>query len=325
MMNYRGMPGYTGANLPNDQYWSTDYKPGMGNPGGTGGGGPQYNMQSASQFAPPNEGGPGNPNGANNMAKPMLPRFNPGFQNNKGPAPLQGYNPNSPAQLDQRAIAADPQGFAQWQREAAAAGYNYGNSGQQGQQGVQSGPPASLLQSFNSLMGGGQQGGYNGSGINPGGMYNRQGPMQDRGFDGRGGYNRPMYNDPYQQYGYAGQSQSLGRYQPPMMSNPYDPQGGWLGSGGYSYNIPNSYGSGQWNQFNSTDTANRNFGQTQNQPTLGVNQSVRQGQPQYQSPFASGDPSRSQNLLAYMQGIAQPQQKPQYTQPGAPSQPGPVT
>jgi len=425
MMNYRGMPGYTGANLPNDQYWSTDYKPGMGNPGGTGGGGPQYNMQSASQFAPPNEGGPGNPNGANNMAKPMLPRFNPGFQNNKGPAPLQGYNPNSPAQLDQRAIAADPQGFAQWQREAAAAGYNYGNSGQQGQQGVQSGPPASLLQSFNSLMGGGQQGGYNGSGINPG-FQNNKGPAPMQNWGGgpngqwngdfsqfanqqQGGYNgsginpqpygfgqggaptmgtyspsvqmnqsqaplaqhlsglspvqtggsaqfnrgysgdtvqgrqdawqnqqqaprqdnyyrRPsMGGDPFNQYGYAGQSPSLGRYQPPMMSNPYDPQGGWLGSGGYSYNIPNSYGSGQWNQFNSTDTANRNFGQTQNQPTLGVNQSVRQGQPQYQSPFASGDPSRSQNLLAYMQGIAQPQQKPQYTQPGAPSQPGPVT
>ena len=305
MMNYRGMPGYTGANLPNDQYWSTDYKPGMGNPGGTGGGGPQYNMQAPSTYAPVNQGGPGNPNGANNMAKPVLPRFTGNsFQNNKGPAPMQNWG-------------GGPNG--QWNGDFS----QFANQ---------------------------QQGGYNGSGINPGNMAQQLQGMNvpagfrpsARGFGQSGfgagqeaqdqdmmqrqqGDRRPMYNDPYQQYGYAGQSQSLGRYQPPMMSNPYDPQGGWLGSGGYSYNIPNSYGSGQWNQFNSTDTANRNFGQTQNQPTLGVNQSVRQGQPQYQSPFASGDPSRSQNLLAYMQGIAQPQQKPQYTQPGAPSQPGPVT
>ena len=169
MMNYRGMPGYTGANLPNDQYWSTDYKPGMGNPGGTGGGGPQYNMQSASQFAPPNEGGPGNPNGANNMAKPMLPRFTGGsFQNNKGMAPLTPFDRqvqgqgSQISQLDQRAIAADPQGFAQWQRDAAAAGYNYGNAGTQGQQHPQGG--------YSSQFANQQQGGYNGSGINPGNM-----------------------------------------------------------------------------------------------------------------------------------------------------------
>lgn len=300
--------------------------------GGTGPTNEQYNMQAQSPATPVNNGGPGNPNGANNMAKPMLPRFTGGsFQNNKGMAPLTPFDRqvqgqgSQISQLDQRAIAADPQGFAQWQRDAAAAGYNYGNAGTLG---------------------------YNGSGINPGNMAQQLQGMNvpagfrpfARGFGQSGfgagqeaqdqdmmqrqqGYRRPMYNDPYQQYGYAGQSQSLGRYQPPMMSNPYDPQGGWLGSGGYSYNIPNSYGSGQWNQFNSTDTANRNFGQTQNQPVLGVNQSVRYGQPspQYQSPFASGDPSRAQNLYAYMQSVSQPQQPPQYTQPGAPSQPGPVT
>ena len=308
------LPGYSAGYNP--QYYNNANLPsgGTGNDymsaGGEGG---QYNMQAPSTYAPVNQGGPGNPNGANNMAKPMLPRFNPGFQNNKGPAPLQGYNPNSPAQLDQRAIAADPQGFAQWQREAAAAGYNYGNSGQQGQQGVQSGPPASLLQSFNSLMGGGQQGGYNGSGINP------PIPREDNY------YRRPnMGGDPFNQYGYAGQSPSLGRYQPPMMSNPNDPSGGWLGGGGYAYNIPNSYGSGQWNQFNSTDRPSRNFGQTQNAGNFALG-NVRYSQPAYQSPFASGDPSRGQNYYAYLSTLGQQPQQPRYTQPGTPDQPGPVT
>lgn len=282
---------------PNAQYqYESTYRPqsyGVGGPNDIGGGdlvqtrnwGNQYNMQAPSPYAPVNQGGPGNPNGANNMAKPMLPRFTGNsFQNNKGPAPMQnwGGGPNGRWNGD----------FSQFANQ--------------------------------------QQGGYNGSGINPGNMgqsgFGAGQEAQDQDMMQRQqGYRRPMYNDPYQQYGYAGQSQSLGRYQPPMMGNPYDPQGGWLGSGGYSYNIPNSYGSSQWNQFNSTDTANRNFGQTQNQPTLGVNQSVRQGQPQYQSPFASGDPSRSQNYFAYLSTLGQQPQQPRYTQPGAPSQPGPVT
>lgn len=290
MMNYRGMPGYTGANLPNDQYWSTDYKPGMGNPGGTGGGGPQYNMQSASQFAPPNEGGPGNPGGANNMAKPVLPRFTGNsFQNNKGPAPMQNWG-------------GGPNG--QWNGDFS----QFANQ---------------------------QQGGYNGSGINPGNMAQQLQGMNvpagfrpsARGFGQSGfgagqeaqdqdmmqrqqGYRRPMYNDPYQQYGYAGQSQSLGRYQPPMMGNPYDPQGGWTNGGGYSYNIPNSYGSGQWNQFNSTDRASSQFGQSPNTPQMGVNQSVRY-------------PQQSQNYYSSL--LQQQPQQPRYTQPGSPEQPGPVT
>lgn len=290
MMNYRGMPGYTGANLPNDQYWSTDYKPGMGNPGGTGGGGPQYNMQSASQFAPPNEGGPGNPGGANNMAKPVLPRFTGNsFQNNKGPAPMQNWG-------------GGPNG--QWNGDFS----QFANQ---------------------------QQGGYNGSGINPGNMAQQLQGMNvpagfrpsARGFGQSGfgagqeaqdqdmmqrqqGYRRPMYNDPYQQYGYAGQSQSLGRYQPPMMGNPYDPQGCWTNGGGYSYNIPNSYGSGQWNQFNSTDRASSQFGQSPNTPQMGVNQSVRY-------------PQQSQNYYSSL--LQQQPQQPRYTQPGSPEQPGPVT
>lgn len=351
MMNYRGMPGYTGANLPNDQYWSTDYKPGMGNPGGTGGGGPQYNMQSASQFAPPNEGGPGNPNGANNMAKPVLPRFTGGsFQNNKGMAPLTPFDRqvqgqgSQISQLDQRAIAADPQGFAQWQRDAAAAGYNYGNAGTHNSFQNNKGPapmqnwgggPNGQWNGDFSQFANQQQGGYNGSGINPGNMAQQLQGMNvpagfrpsARGFGQSGfgagqeaqdqdmmqrqqGYRRPMYNDPYQQYGYAGQSQSLGRYQPPMMGNPYDPQGGWTNGGGYSYNIPNSYGSGQWNQFNSTDRASSQFGQSPNTPQMGVNQSVRY-------------PQQSQNYYSSL--LQQQPQQPRYTQPGSPEQPGPVT
>lgn len=340
MMNYRGMPGYTGANLPNDQYWSTDYKPGMGNPGGTGGGGPQYNMQSASQFAPPNEGGPGNPGGANNMAKPVLPRFTGNsFQNNKGPAPMQnwGGGPNGQWNGDFSQFANQQQGgyngsginpspYGFGQGGAPTMG-TYSPSVQMNQS------QAALAQHLSGLSpvqtGGSAQfnRGYSGDtvqGRQDSWQNQQQAPRQDNY------YRRPsMGGDPFNQYGNAGQSQQLGRYQPPMMGNPYDPQGGWTNGGGYSYNIPNSYGSGQWNQFNSTDTANRNFGQTQNQPVLGVNQSVRYGQPspQYQSPFASGDPSRAQNLYAYMQSVSQPQQpqQPRYTQPGSPEQPGPVT
>jgi hypothetical protein len=215
--------------------------------GGGGGGGNQHNMQAQTPYAPQNNGGPGNPNGANNMAKPLLPRFNPGFQNNKGPAPL---TPNDV--------------------------------------------------------------GYNGSGINP------PIPRADNF------YRRPsMGGDPFNQYGFAGQSPSLGRYQPPMMSNPNDPSGGWLGGGGYAYNIPNSYGSGQWNQFNSTDRPSRNFGQTQNLGNF-ARDNIRYSQPMYQSPFANGDPSRSQNYFAYLSTLGQQPQQPRYTQPGTPDQPAPV-
>ena len=247
------LPGYSAGYNP--QYYNNANLPsgGTGNDymsaGGEGG---QYNMQAPSTYAPVNQGGPGNPNGANNMAKPMLPRFNPGFQNNKGPAPLTPYD--------------------------------------------------------RQMMGG-----YNGSGINP------PIPREDNY------YRRPsMGGDPFNQYGYAGQSPSLGRYQPPMMSNPNDPSGGWLGGGGYAYNIPNSYGSGQWNQFNSTDRPSRNFGQTQNAGNFALG-NVRYSQPAYQSPFASGDPSRGQNYYAYLSTLGQQPQQPRYTQPGTPDQSGPVT
>ena len=244
---------------PNAQYgYESAFRQGVPN-GGTGGDymsmasdTNQFGMGVQSPFSPPNNGGPGNPGTANNMPKPMLPRFNPGFQNNKGPAPLTPYD--------------------------------------------------------RQMMGG-----YNGSGINP------PIPREDNY------YRRPnMGGDPFNQYGYAGQSPSLGRYQPPMMSNPNDPSGGWLGGGGYAYNIPNSYGSGQWNQFNSTDRPSRNFGQTQNLGNF-ARDNIRYSQPMYQSPFANGDPSRSQNYFAYLSTLGQQPQQPRYTQPGAPSQPGPAT
>lgn len=228
------------------------------------GGNGMYNMQAPSTYAPVNQGGPGNPNGANNMAKPMLPRFTGGsFQNNKGPAPLA---PNDV--------------------------------------------------------------GYNGGGINPpqipreDNYYHNPGSIYDAIRNFRNPNQQP--SDPFDRYGYAGQSQQLGRYQPPMMSNPNDPSGGWLGGGGYAYNIPNSYGSGQWNQFNSTDRPNRNFGQSPNAGNFAIG-NVRYRQPTYQSPFAGGDPGRSQNYFAYLSTLGQQPQQPRYTQPGTPDQSGPVT
>lgn len=85
-------------------------------------------------------------------------------------------------------------------------------------------------------------------------------PYMPQGY-GRGGYQDPstnmggsgnprgVYNSPQQSgayYGpsypqsYSGQQPGLNRYQPPMMygSNPNS----WTQGGGYSYNLPNSYG-----------------------------------------------------------------------------------
>lgn len=107
-------------------------------------------------------------------------------------------------------------------------------------------------------------------GINPNGMYG--GGWGDfrsflRSQLGMGGP-RPMFGqggpDPYNRYGMADQSPQLGRYVPPMMNDPNGNINNWTGGGGYSYNIPNSYGSPQWNQFNSTDVAFPQFGQSQN-------------------------------------------------------------
>ena len=124
------------------------------------------------------------------------------------------------------------------------------------------------------------------------------------------------------QYGYAGQSPQLGRYIPPMMTNPGDVNA-WNNQGGYACNIPNSYGSGQWNQFNSRDVAFPNFGQSQNVPTPRLNPGTPP--PSYQSPFGRPDPMRQQNYLAYMMNLAQGgQARSNSTQPGAPDQPPPV-
>jgi len=145
----------------------------------------------------------------------------------------------------------------------------------------------------------------------------QQAPRQDNY------YRRPnMGGDPFNQYGYAGQSPSLGRYIPPMMTNPGDVNA-WNNQGGYAYNIPNSYGSGQWNQFNSRDVAFPNFGQSQNVPTPRLNPG--NPPPSYQSPFGRPDPQRQQNYLAYMMNLAQGgQAQSNSTQPGAPDQPPPV-
>ncbi len=73
-------------------------------------------------------------------------------------------------------------------------------------------------------------------------------------------------NDPYSQYGFGGQSPQLGRYVPPTLSGSGNDPTMWNNNGGYSYNIPNSYGSGQWNQFSSRDVAFPQFGQSMNTP-----------------------------------------------------------
>ena len=161
-----------------------------------------------------------------------------------------------------------------------------------------------------------QVGGYNGSGINP------QVSMPFPNFAPRGPRNPMGGGDPFNQYGYAGQSPQLGRYIPPMMTNPGDVNA-WNNQGGYAYNIPNSYGSGQWNQFNSRDVAFPQFGQSQNVPTPRLNPGTPP--PSYQSPFGRPDPMRQQNYLAYMMNLAQGgQAQSNSTQPGAPDQPPPV-
>lgn len=261
MAYYQGqpriLPQFTGQNTYQEPRTSLDEYTG----------GSPYNMGVESPYSPPNNGGPGNPGTANNMPKPMLPRFQQ-FQNNKGPAPLTTQDRNmygmirsaqNPPQLPQP---------DQWTRQP-------------------------------------------------------QLPQPDNWYAGR----RPLMQpgDPFDQYGYAGQSGQLGRYVPPMMGNVND-MNSWQGGGGYAYNIPNSYGSGQWNQFNSRDMAFPQFGQP------GSNGSMRyrpfnESPPSYQSPFGRPDPARQQNYIAYMMALAQGQQPTgnNPTQPGAPDQAGPVT
>jgi len=149
----------------------------------------------------------------------------------------------------------------------------------------------------------------------------------------------PMQSqDTYNIYGAAGQSPQLGRYRPPMMENAENPQDWMGGAGGYSYNIPNSYGSSQWNQFNSTDRPFPRFGQAQPPQFGGTQQGtydphtnryyggpVQQQQPQQQQ----GNPwSALAGLFGFSnpyqmqapQPVPQPQapQPPNATMPGVP-------
>jgi len=93
--------------------------------------------------------------------------------------------------------------------------------------------------------------------------------------------NNMPQNDPFNQYGYGAQSPQLGRYVPPMLQDRNNPQS-WGQQGGYAYNIPNSYGSPSWNQFNSTDRAPQDLGQV---PQGGFNRPVPQLSPQDRSPM----------------------------------------
>lgn len=298
---------------PNAQYgYESAFRQGVPN-GGTGGDymsmasdTNQFGMGVQSPYSPPNNGGPGNPGTASNMPKPTLPRFQQ-FQNNKGPAPL---TPQDRATQYFQSVMGGAGPSSGQMNTAPGTQWSRGNQAppgyyEQGQQALQqqwnSLPPeerARYDQAIQQRMGG-----------NGGQPYETQ-----RSTDRRG--------DPFNQYGYAGQSPQLGRYIPPMMTNPGDVNA-WNNQGGYAYNIPNSYGSGQWNQFNSRDVAFPQFGQSQNVPTPRLNPGTPP--PSYQSPFGRPDPMRQQNYLAYMMNLAQGgQAQSNSTQPGAPDQPPPV-
>lgn len=247
---------------------------------------PQYNMGASSDNAPVNQGGPGNPGGANNLAR--LPRFF-GGQNTKPPALERSQYPTHPAFPTPQLPSPD-----NWTRPMQP-----GTGGQNGQR-----PPGMGLPPFR------QQPRED--------MFQPQYPMQSQ--------------DPYNIYGAAGQSPQLGRYRPPMMENAENPQDWMGGAGGYSYNIPNSYGSGQWNQFNSTDRPFPRFGQAQppqfggtqqgtydprtNRYYGGPVQQQPQGNPWLAGLFGFSNPYQMQAP----QPIPQPQaqQPPNATMPGVP-------
>lgn len=356
---------------------------------------PQYNMGASSDNAPVNQGGPGNPGGANNIAR--LPRFF-GQRNNKGPAPLtpadiqmqsniqQGVNsqynkPPAPAGQspswgggaggqwngDFSQFARNPQQTMtdQWQQQGQRqqqdewnrlppeerARYDAdtqrrmgGNSGimnywnQQGANSQQQYPthpafPTPQLPSPDNWTRPMQPGTGGQNGQRPPGMglppFRQQQQQREDMF-------QPQYpmqsQDPYNIYGAAGQSPQLGRYRPPMMENAENPQDWMGGAGGYSYNIPNSYGSSQWNQFNSTDRPFPGFGQAQPPQFGGTQQGTYdprtnryyggpvQQQPQGNSWLASlFGPSNPYQMQA-PQPVPQPQapQPPNATMPGVP-------
>lgn len=230
---------------------------------------PQYNMGASSDNAPVNQGGPGNPGGANNLAR--LPRFF-GGQNTKPPAPA-GQSPSwgggaggqwngDFSQFARPPVGQNNKGPAQMNPQVGGNSgiMNYWN--QQGVNSQQQYPthPAFPTPQLPTMQPG--TGGQNGQ--RPPGMglppFRQQQQQREDMF-------QPQYpmqsQDPYNIYGAAGQSPQLGRYRPPMMENAENPQDWMGGAGGYSYNIPNSYGSSQWNQFNSTDRPFPRFGQTQ--------------------------------------------------------------
>ncbi len=100
--------------------------------------------------------------------------------------------------------------------------------------------------------------------------------------------------DPFNQYGYSNQSPSLGRYVPPMMGD-YNNPNSWMNSGGYAYNIPNSYGNPQYTGFNATGRPSPQFGQSPNIPS-----------PDWRSPPQGGPPQLSQqeaNVMRQFMGL----------------------
>lgn len=313
MTSYSGLPAinpnYIGGG--SRQGYSRDFVDFGGGGGGRGAqrrAGNNFNMGAESPYSPQNNGGPGNPGTANNM--PYLPRFG-------------GTGQGLPAHLRQpfaQAGAGDyyANGRAQQEREWNALPQEERDRYQQG-----GGAPDWVNNKGPAPM---SPQDWQNSGAKPqfqgGDIYDtiRNLASQYQGAQGsrpQGG--RPQGGDPFNRYGFAGQSPQLGRYVPPMMRNHQD-LNSWEGGGGYAYNIPNSYGSGQWNQFNSRDQAFGGFGQSPNTPR----QPQMQQAPSYQSPFGRPDPARQDNYLSFLQSIAQPQQGQSHQQPGTPDQPVPV-
>ena len=266
----------------------------------------------------------------------------PGPQWSRGNQAPPGYYEQGQQALQQQWNSLSPQERARYdqatqQRMGGNGGINPGNMYNMIQQFQNNKGPAPLtpqdraMQQMSGQISGMQlpqdfnpwSGGFGQGGSNQGASDARQGMQNQYTGDPRHLYEQQRQtNNPLNQFGYGGQSQSLGRYVPPMMTNPND-LNAWNNQGGYAYNIPNSYGSGQWNQFNSRDVAFPNFGQSQNVPTPRLNPGTPP--PSYQSPFGRPDPMRQQNYLAYMMNLAQGgQAQSNSTQPGAPDQPPPV-
>lgn len=114
--------------------------------------------------------------------------------------------------------------------------------------------------------------------------------------------NQTQSGSPSMAYNYAPgprnmgyQNQNLGRYVPPMMSNPNANQ--WYNQGGYNYNLPNNYGPYQNAVFNGNQPMFMGGGQQYISPYMFANQ--QGNQQQFTNP-QNLDQSYRQRLMDFM-------------------------